>query len=46
MREIDLIDIRSQLEEEMTWRSNEIRLLRNQLAYIEDDEDKKDIEKH
>lgn len=41
MREIDLIDIRSQLEEEMTWRSNEIRLLRNQLAYIEDDEDKK-----
>lgn len=34
-----LSDIRIQLEEDLSWRSDEIRLLRNQLAYIKDEED-------
>lgn len=35
-----LLDIRAQLEEELTWRQDEIRFLRNQLAYIENEDDR------
>lgn len=38
---MNLDDIRAQLEEEMTWRLNEMRLLRNQLSLISDEEDRK-----
>ncbi|WP_353948457.1 MAE_28990/MAE_18760 family HEPN-like nuclease [Sporolactobacillus sp. Y61] len=34
-----LLDKRAQLEEELTWRADEIRLLRNQLSYIEFEKD-------
>ncbi|MFJ7639412.1 MAE_28990/MAE_18760 family HEPN-like nuclease [Peribacillus sp. NPDC097225] len=36
-----ILDIRTQLEEDLTWRQDEIRLLRNQLSYINSDDDKK-----
>ncbi|MGG1398959.1 MAE_28990/MAE_18760 family HEPN-like nuclease [Bacillus salipaludis] len=36
-----ILDIRTQLEEDLTWRQDEIRLLRNQLSYITSDNDKK-----
>ncbi|MBD0399337.1 MULTISPECIES: MAE_28990/MAE_18760 family HEPN-like nuclease [Bacillus] len=36
-----ILEIREQLEEDLTWRKDEIRLLRNQLSYINLDEDKK-----
>jgi hypothetical protein len=38
---MDLADIRAQLEIELTWRQNEMRLLHNQLAFIKIDEEKK-----
>ena len=37
---MNLADIRAQLEMELTWRQNEIRLLHNQLAFIEKEEEK------
>jgi hypothetical protein len=37
---MNLSDIRAQLEMELTWRQNEMRLLHNQLAFIEKDEEK------
>lgn len=36
-----LLDIRAQLEEELTWRRDEIRLLHNQLSYIRPAKDQK-----
>jgi hypothetical protein len=38
---MDLADIRAQLESELTWRQNEMRLLHNQLEFIEKYEEKK-----
>ena len=38
---MDLARIRGELEEELTWRKNEMRLLHNQLAFINKDEEKK-----
>lgn len=37
---MDLANIRAQLEIELTWRQNEMRLLHNQLAFINKDEEK------
>lgn len=34
------IDLRSQIEEEITWRLDEIRLLRNMLGYLDKEEDR------
>lgn len=36
-----LLDIRAQLEEELTWRRDEIRLLRNQLSNIRKENDQR-----
>ncbi|MHB9035060.1 MAG: MAE_28990/MAE_18760 family HEPN-like nuclease [Armatimonadota bacterium] len=38
-------DIRAQLEDELTWRHNEIRLLHNQLSNIDDEIDKRRFRK-
>ena len=38
---MNIVDIRAQMEEELTWRQNEIRFLRNQLSYISADQDKR-----
>lgn len=38
---MNLIDIRSQIEEEITWRSEEIRFLKNQLASVSSERKKK-----
>ena len=38
---MNILDIRAQLEEELTWRLNELRFLRNQLAFIKDHDQKK-----
>ncbi len=38
---LDLEDIRAQIEEEMTWRVNEMRFLGNQLAYIRNEDAQK-----
>lgn len=40
-----LLNIREQLEEELTWRQDEIRLLHNQLSFIRTEEDKKRFRK-
>jgi len=37
---MDIEDIRAQIEEELTWRQNEIRFFRNQLSYISSYNDK------
>ncbi|MEI3612495.1 MAE_28990/MAE_18760 family HEPN-like nuclease [Pseudogracilibacillus sp. SO30301A] len=41
MNEEKLLDIRAQLEEELTWRRDEIRLLHNQLGYVLEDDQKR-----
>ena len=38
---MEIIDVLSQIEEELTWRQNEIRFLRNQLSNISAEDDKK-----
>lgn len=38
---MNILDIRAQLEDDLTWRENEIRFFRNQLANIADDNGKK-----
>ncbi|RYG72979.1 hypothetical protein EU245_08490 [Lentibacillus lipolyticus] len=40
-----LADIRAQLEEEVTWRQDEIRLLHNQLSFVQSETDKKRLRK-
>jgi len=45
MKEEKILDIRAQLEEELTWRQDELRLLRNQLSYIESEDDKRRFRK-
>jgi hypothetical protein len=42
---MDIADIRAQLERELTWRKDEMRLLHNQLEFIRKDEDKKSYRK-
>lgn len=37
---MNIVDIRAQIEEELTWRQNELRFLRNQLSCISSDQDK------
>ncbi|WP_282434148.1 hypothetical protein [Desulfosporosinus acidiphilus] len=41
---MNVLDILAQLEEELTWRQNEIRFLKNQLSEISDVEKKDFIE--
>ena len=38
---MDLDDVIAQIEEELTWRMDELRFLRNQLANIPDEKNKK-----
>ncbi|SFV00285.1 MAE_28990/MAE_18760 family HEPN-like nuclease [Alicyclobacillus macrosporangiidus] len=38
---MNIISIRSQLEDELTWRSSELKLLENQLSFVSNDEDKR-----
>lgn len=42
---MNILDIRSQIEEELTWRQNEMRFLRNQLSHISLENDKKKYRK-
>jgi hypothetical protein len=42
---MNLLDIRAQIEEEITWRSDEIRFLKNQLSIIQKDTDKEKYRK-
>src|SRR6202012_5959932 len=41
MPDIDLADLRSEMETEREWRENEMRLLRNQIASISSDDARK-----
>jgi len=45
MNQNEQSDFISQVEEELTWRLNELRFLKNQLSLIENDEDKKKFRK-
>lgn len=42
---MDIVDIRSQIENELTWRQNEIRFLKNQLSLISSENNKRKYRK-
>ena len=42
---MNLLDIRAQIEEEITWRSDEIRFLKNQLSNIQKETEKEKYRK-
>lgn len=43
---MNLLDIRSQLEEELTWRQDEMRFFHNQLSTITNEDQKDCTENH